>query len=772
MNPSEQSNTEKILKLIYSGPGPNDALVLEMLKNSPYNQRFVGPLMTMALTTQNEQLATEVIEFLTPHTPDQQIQKLKESVKRNNYKVYEHYLQSDFNRSLVVDILYTDFRRSGNSYFEFLKVDDGTHPDRKAIFQTFLESFFNRNGYVTIPMLMPDELAIYLDKIFKNYPTRPFQDLIIHSPATTQLPDYFFARPFRRVVLNAGLRQSKVSFPDFIFKLKGVENLQLFIHQNMDIPNDWSSLDKLRELRINGKGKVFDDLSFIHSLPKLKSLFMSDHFIKSPYQLISKKQIPILSRPKFATQTGYEDRSNDYKLFALPLERVLSIGAALGKSKLPQSDKERFFRVITKVKRLKDLPAFSMNDLLALMNVSHIDLRTVLQKQLQDISSREKNINSLGISSQLYLAGTPGRKKTEIKEKMSILKIPLVTKFSDQVTHVVIGKNPREYEQLQNGHFKIISESDLYDRFKSDAPGFIVAAVDTGKLDIHNNLLPLLESDESASIMVGMEMLKNGGVPEELIDTVLVLYKSCPDTKVRGMAKKLLDRNAPKAYLPIIADAQRFTGLAGKVKAQEINKKLEKLARSTSRSAAAKLSLLFHKRYKKGLRYVLYHFHQPCSERTAALQALMEETHLNYRAGLGFKDWRGKDPETATFFNMKTPAKFPVDIVEHVPLIETADFHNCKFTSLPTNFGDLKDLKKIDLSFNFLGSIPKSIQNMKQLTHLNLQMNNFKTFPSTLKAMTQLRVLDLRHNRLKNDSNPLEIPEEIKAALPNCEIFV
>ncbi len=771
MNPSEAKIIErKILELIYSGPGPNDALVLEMLKNSDFNPRFTGPLMTIALTTKSETLAREIIEYLTPHTRDQQLRKIKESVKRGNFQVHEYYLQTDFERPLAVDILYTDFRRSGTSFFEFLKVDDGTHPDRTTVFQTFMEAFSNRNGYVTIPVLRPDELEVYLKKVFENYPSRPFRDLIIHSPQTTRLPDYVFARQFKRVVVNAGL--TKAAFPDFILKFKGVENMQLDINDTMEIPADWSSLDKLRELRINGKGKIFDDLSFIHSLPKLKSLFLGDHYINSPYQLIAKKQIPILSRPKFATHTGYEDRSNDYKLFALPLERVLSIGAALGKSKIEQSEKERYFRMITKVKKLKDLPAFSINDLLTLMNVSHIDLRTILQKQIQEISSRENNIESLGIDAQLYIAGTPGRKKTEIKEKMGILKIPLATKFSNQVTHVVIGKNPRDYEVLKDGHFKIISESDLYERFKSDAPGFIEAAVDAGKLDVSNNLLPLLESDESANVMVGLEMLKNGGVPDELIDTVLVIYKTCPDAKVRGIAKKLLDRNAPKEYLPIIADAQRFTNLAGKVKAQEVNKKLEKLARSTSRTAAAKLSLLFHKRYKKGLRYVLYHFHKTSPERTAALQALMEGTHLNYRSGLGFKDWREKDPETVFFYNMKINAKFPVDIVEHVPLIETADFHNCKFTSLPVNFGDLKDLQKIDLSFNFLGSIPKSVQNMKQLTHLNLQMNNFKTFPSTLKAMPQLRVLDLRNNRLKNDPHPLEISEEVKAALPDCEILV
>ena len=770
MNPLDQENVKKILELIYSGPGPNDVLVLELLKNHSFNERFIGPLMTIALTTKSETIANDVIQFLAPEISDAQLQKIKIGAKRNNQQIYQHYFRSDFDRPLVVDILYTDFRRSGTSFLEILKIDDGTHPDRNRIFQAFLESYGNNRGHLTIPILTADELSIYLERVFKNNPSGPFHGLSIYGPDMIQLPDVFFARQFRRVVLHAGLFDGP--FPEFILKFKGVENMQLHLHKDMEIPTDWSSLDKLRELRLNGEGKVFDDLSFVHSLPKLKSFFMSDHFIKSPYQLVSKNRIPILSRPKFINYEGYEDRRNDYKMFSLALETVLSVGTALGKSKIKQTEKERYFRMITKLKQLKDLPKLPVDDLLALMSVSQIYLRAVLQEQIQEISSKEKNIKSLNTNSKLYIAGTPGRKKTEIKEKLEILKIPLATKFSDQVTHVVIGKNPRDYEDLQGGDFKIISESDLYKRFKSDAPGFIEAAVKDGKQDVANNLLSLLESPDAANIMVGMEMLKNGGVPDELIDTVLVIYKSCPDTKVRGIAKKLLDQNAPKDYLPIIADAQRFTSLGRDVKAQDINKKLEKLARTTSRAAAAKLSLLFHKRYKKGLRYILYHFHKPCSERTAALKAMMEGTHLNYRDGLGFKDWRGKDPKTVIFFNMRTAAKFPADIVDHVSLIETADFHNCKFTSLPTNFGDLKDLKKIDLSFNFLGSIPKSVQNMKQLTHLNLQMNNFKTFPSTLKKMTQLKVLDFRFNRLKNDPNPLEIPEEIKAALPNCEILV
>jgi len=760
---------KKILKLIHSGQQTNDALAFELLKNQPYNTRFVGALIAVALTTEVE-LGKVILAYVKRDLSELAIQKLEDLLTKNIRQAPLTYLQETIDRSLLVDVAYTDFKRNRTSPSEFLILDDGSHPERKDFFQIFINNLTHPLHNLFIPGLTKGEIDELATAIIAETPHPHFYRLTVKHAKTDYFSDQFFYRKFDTVYIETNKDQA--TFPAYIFKLSQVNNLDLEINVKMNIPKDWSALKQLKQLRLNGKGAILKDLSFLQSLPKLKSFFMGGHFIEHPNLLIAKKQIPILSRPKFANLEGYEDRENLYRTFLLPLETVLSIGAALGKSKLEQEEKERYFKAITNVKRLKLLPEFSTDDLLALMNVSHIDLRLVLQKQLQVKSERQKSADTLTVQSLLYVAGTPGRKKTEVKVKLKTLRIPHTTDFSEQVTHVLIGKNPRDYQTLQGHDFKIISENELYEIFKNDAPGFLEAAVDKGNIDVDNNIIPLLYSDELPNVRVALEMLKNGGVPDEMMDPLLVVYKSCPDAKLRGVAKKLLERNTSSEYQSIIADAQRFTNLNGAVKAQEINKKLEKLARATSRKAAAKLSLLFHERYKKGLRYILYHFHESCPERTQALQAMMEGTHLNFRDGVGFKDWRGKDPDSITFFNMKSPAKFPVDIVDHVPLIETADFHNCKFTSLPTNIGVLKNLKKIDLSFNFLGSIPKSIQEMKQLTHLNLQMNNFKTFPNTLLKMQQLQVLDFRNNRIKYVPQPLAISAEIKAALPKCEILV
>jgi len=263
------------------------------------------------------------------------------------------------------------------------------------------------------------------------------------------------------------------------------------------------------------------------------------------------------------------------------------------------------------------------------MNVNFSELRSITQEQIDQLSQKQAGVDTLNKEALLYIAGTPSRSKTEIKKQLKALNISLASKPEEAITHLVICKNPKEYKALQNRDLQLVSEQALYQIFKKEAPGFLEEAIEEGDASLSDNVLRFLYSDEVSNIMIGLEMLKTGGVPEQLIDPLLVVYKTCPDTKTRGQAKKLLDRNAPAELIPLISDSQRFTNINEKAKAQDINKKLEKIARITSRQLAAKLSLLFHDRFKKGLRYILYHFHEPCPERSLALKAMMEGTHFD-----------------------------------------------------------------------------------------------------------------------------------------------
>ena len=335
----------------------------------------------------------------------------------------------------------------------------------------------------------------------------------------------------------------------------------------------------------------------------------------------------------------------------------------------------------------------------------------------------------------------------------------------------MICKKPKNHTVLQSLKFKVISETCIYDLFKQKSPGFIEEAAIKGDTTITNNLADLLQSNDPQNIAIGLEMLKTGGVPAVLIDTLLIVFKTCKDSKIRGEAKKLLLKNAASDLLPLINDTQRFTSILTQ-KAQEINLKLEKVAKNSSPELAADLSILFQKHLKKGLRYVLYHFHKPSEIRTRALLSLMDDGHFNFHEGLGFTNWKKRDNlDDVTIYKLETKNKFPVDIVDHTT-VTSANFHNCKFTTISIGIGNFKDVKKLDLSYNLAKKLPNSFQKLKQLEHLDLQMNSFEKFPEVLLKLPKLKFIDFRRNTIQHVLSPIKITDGIKLALSNCEILV
>lgn len=764
---------QKILELFYSGLEANDRLAFEIIKNKKTsNFSFFEVLVCVVITTGSKEFAMEVLRYLEVQLSTKQFDFLKKCIESTyQHSVHLRSLINVFTREESTEITYVSCKRTGKDFEQFLIYGKGNDERRKSLFKAFLEKEKNVMPFFipSIPGLTEEEIEIFIKEVYEINQSSGIQRLRIENIKSERLPDLLFTKKFAEV--NVVNTFTKDKFPKYIFHFKGLKKLSVYIDENTIIPDDWSAISELTELTFYGAGHVFENFNYVEHLPKLKKIVMGGHRVKHPGVLIFKRAIPIKQYIQFIDTTGYSLTSTG-EIFHLPQDKSLNIASALERSILPFEIAEHFFRKIISVNKLKNLPEFSLNELLILMNVNNTDLRSVLQTQINTLSEKQKSIKSLNEKSLLYIAGTPSRKKTEIKQKLKELNISLAAKPDQAITHLLIGNGPKEYKTLQDRDFLVISEQQLYGKFKKDAPGFIEETVQQGDTQISGNILQFLYNDELANVRIGIEMLKNGGVPDELIDPLLVVFKTCPDTKLRGEAKQLLLRHASVDLLPLINDAQRFTNLHKKVKAQEINKKLEKIAQSTSRNLAAKLSLLLHGRFKKGLRYILYHFHEPCIERSLAHKEMMEGTHFNFAAGLGFTDHREKSPDSIWLTKMRTPAKFPIDVVNDVKLIESANFHNCKLRSLPRNIGDMKDLKKIDLSYNFLASIPKSIEALDKLEVLDLKANTFKSFPSALKSLSNLKILDIRFNMVDGVLTEVKIPDDVKVALSECEILV
>ncbi len=760
------SEENKIANLLYINEPINDRLVLEILKNYKGSLKNLLPLITSLVINHIDlELRKEYLIFFGTQIRGDLYVHLKQKVNSGYHSISYSYLKTVLSDQEIAEIYYTHFKRTNRSLELFLKIDRWNHPGRKEVFDAFINSKIKGHTHtLDISLFSTEELNYYL-----NHPQINLANcnlLNLENQIIENLPEEIFNIPFSRI----WIRNCKaVGFHDFIFRFPSIKNLRIVETKVTPIPEDWSKMQNLEDLTFNSTWHVFDNFRFTETLPNLKNLTILEDLIDNPNVLLTPKKVPLSTTPLFKNHGIYQ-LNNGRNVFQLPLQEVLSLGTAIAKSNLNKTKKEHYFHMLTNLKNLNDIPKLEIHELVAISTIPITKLKNVCTNRFNELAQSKKGINSINKESLVWILGTPSVTKTELAKQIKELVFKSTTKFTPEVTHVIIGKNPKEYEKLEGLDFELITENQIGKLVNLEKPKFIQQAAQSGDDSISEKVVAMLLSPEPANVNVGLELLKTGGVPANLMEDLLIVQKTCPDAKARKTAKKLLEQNAPAELLPLINDAQRFTAIFTE-KAQATNKKLEALAKKTSREMAAKLSLIFHQKLGRGLRYILYHFHAESDIRSEAMSALVEDNCFNFTKGLGFKTWQ--NPEEAILYNLKIPVKITFEVADKHPNIEKAILHNCKMTKLPADVSKLKNLKHLDCSYNFLGSIPKAIGELENLEILDLKMNQFNTFPETVRYAKNLKTLDLRFNRPDGHTfKSLEISEKVKTALPNCDILV
>jgi Leucine-rich repeat (LRR) protein/BRCT domain type II-containing protein len=369
----------------------------------------------------------------------------------------------------------------------------------------------------------------------------------------------------------------------------------------------------------------------------------------------------------------------------------------------------------------------------------------------------------------VFVNGTTRLKKTEIKAKLEAANLKYAQKYSAKVTHVLIGNNPKTWD-LDKANFKILTENHLQTYLSKITPSYLEEAAEEGDTQMSDNVLQMLHSPDESNVAIALEMLEGGGVPTDLLVPVLVISKSASDAKIRAKARKLLELYAPADWLPLIKNKLLFKGITANAKENDLNKKLDKLTKETSFDLAAMLSMGLFKKYKRGLRFMMKKSNR--KEYLSAAKLLLKGTHLAFAEGLGFKNWRNHAPDAVILMGaMKTGINFPATLLE-LGKIESIDFHNCKLSSMPKDTTKFKDVKELDFSHNFIKTLPQGLHKLEKLEVLNLKMNHFDKFPVRLATVKTLKKVDLSFNRANHEFTKLEVPQEIKEALPNCEFIV
>ena len=90
------------------------------------------------------------------------------------------------------------------------------------------------------------------------------------------------------------------------------------------------------------------------------------------------------------------------------------------------------------------------------------------------------------------------------------------------------------------------------------------------------------------------------------------------------------------------------------------------------------------------------------------------------------------------------------------------------FETLPKGIGHLKNLKKLNISWNYLTDLSAELEKLTHLKILNLENNRFSSIPKVLYKMIGLEKLNIRTRHFSYNSTELE---KLQKSLPNCDII-
>lgn len=559
-----------------------------------------------------------------------------------------------------------------------------------------------------------------------------------------------------RLIIRSGTANA---FPNIVARHPGLKQVHIYNVPFKEIPQDWSGATSLESLSINRSQLHFKDLSFIETMPAIKKIDLFGNSLASLDNLLIKKGVHLALTPPEGLQ---------FKNF----QDFRKLCAAIAKTDLPEGNKRWFVGYLAARKDIKTLDDLAWNPLLQATNINFGPFRKKVLSLIHKKIDQQTPDLVLKPNTTIYISGKTKLTKTEIRKMCSELDLKISLQLEPSVTHVLLGTNCKDYDQLPEGEYIYLTENHLQDYYSTERPQFLEQAEQAAdENSLVKNVSALLQSADAANVLLGLEMLKTGGVPKGLVEDLIVIQKTTADSKVRGRVKKLLELHAPQEWLLVIRDTLSFKNIGNKARESDLHQQLKKLADRSSSEMAGRLSILLYKHYQRGLRYALLS-KVPEAVKVAAIQHLFDGTHFDYSKGIGYKNWKNTAPGSVLMYSaFGTNAPLPVNALA-LGKIENLNLHNCKYETIRREIVAFKDLQKLDLSNNWIKVIPAYFLQLENLTELDLSFNIFPAFPIKLKKLKNLRRLDLRHNRSRTGYEPLVVPDEFREALPDCEVLV
>lgn len=318
------------------------------------------------------------------------------------------------------------------------------------------------------------------------------------------------------------------TIPIEILNLKHLNSLVLTKNKLEEIPAFITKLTALDTLNFE-ENQITEFPAFLSKMPSIKHLRWKDNpFGKYDKALL---QFPIeVSNPY--TKAG---ESSKYRSF---LEQVKA-------QNFSPSALELFFKLQCNHTLKKG--QFERADFIEILSFEDKTFRASLINQLLDYEKEAFEANVLNSDSALLVLGKTTLAKSKIRSILKEKRITYQTKADSKTTHLLVGDSGiKDYSLLANPNYILIHQQAFQQYVNAIIQPYLLEEENKDNL-AHISSLLLSTNPENQNL--GLELLKGGGTPKELLTELFIVFKFSEDKKMAAKAKKLLSANAPTEVL-------------------------------------------------------------------------------------------------------------------------------------------------------------------------------------------------------------------------------
>ncbi|NME71716.1 BRCT domain-containing protein [Flammeovirga aprica] len=653
------------------------------------------------------------------------------------------------------------------------------------------------------------------------------------------LKEFPFADDEAYETLNLTLESEKIdSVPHYLSNFKELKYLELKLPNLNELPDVFDQLRKLKTLKLSTPhlkaipstfagsliGNITIEANCFEDVPEelLKMKYLNQVYLSSDSLKTLDNYSKFVSKPYFKIKSAPNISPYDIRIvkkfrlngleniFDYKFDAIEDYILGLQKAGFERELYCYFFDLVACRKDLSTLPELTKKQLIQGLNIKFERLQEVLLERL------DNTISDLTSESCFMVMGGITLKKTELKERVEQLGFQYANKYSDKVTHIIIGNNPKEIAKVDeiDNEIKLISESTFTDYWNTQEPGFLIEDEKEGDGQMVENLKLFFKSQSEGDLMIAMEMLEMNGVPKSVLPDLFLIQKTNKNTKIKARVKKLLTANASKDLIQAVKDRAGLNNYA-KLHEYHIREKLVSFEEKWGKEACFTFSNMLYKYYKKGLTYTLLYAPVHSKWRQEAVGMIYNKGEINWAEALGNNNYRYyRDNKTGY-------PKLPVEILK-TEKVEKLDITKIEYGEFPEELKQFKDLKslsisgisirsisdeikllekleELDISRNYLISDIQQVASLKKLKkltlqwmsiaelgeeftslqnleELNLYRNKLERFPNELYQLKKLKKVNLEEQEIYTEEgrvmNEIIIPEEFKEKMPDCEVKV